>query len=86
MEAEQEPVCEQAGRAWNKKMDTALVELGFQSLHSDSCVYMKKDGSAVMYLLVYVDDLLLVTNDTARLAATKAALRSRFDVKDLGEA
>ena len=36
----------QAGRAWNKKMDTALVELGFQSLHSDSCVYIKRDGSA----------------------------------------
>jgi hypothetical protein len=76
----------QAGRAWNKKMDTALVELGFQSLHSDSCVYIKRDGSAVVYVLVYVDDLLLVTNDTAQLTATKAALSSRFDMKDMGEA
>ena len=40
----------------------------------------------VMLLLVYVDDLLLVTNDTAQLAATKAALSSRFDMKDMGEA
>jgi hypothetical protein len=76
----------QAGRAWNKKMDQALIELGFKPLQTDSCVYVKRSGSSVMYLLVYVDDLLLVTNDTAQLAATKAALSSRFDMKDMGEA
>jgi hypothetical protein len=76
----------QAGRAWNKKMHTALVELSFTSLHSDSCVYIQRNSGAVMYVLVYVDDLLLVTNDTARLTNTKAALSSRFDMKDMGEA
>ena len=76
----------QAGRAWNKKMDAALVELGYKPLHSDSCVYIKQDGDSVMYLLVYVDDLLLVTNDTAQLTAIKAALSRRFDMKDMGEA
>ena len=76
----------QAGRAWNKKMDAALVELGYKPLHSDSCVYVKQDGDSVMYLLVYVDDLLLVTNDTAQLTAIKAALSRRFDMKDMGEA
>ena len=76
----------QAGRAWNQKIHTALVELGFTSLHSDSCVYVKRDGSTVMYVLVYVDDLLLVTNDMAQLTATKTALSGRFDMKDMGEA
>ena len=76
----------QAGRAWNKKMDTALVELGFPSLHSDCCVYIKRIGSTVILVLVYVDDLILVTNDTADLTATKAALSVRFDMKDMGEA
>ena len=76
----------QAGRAWNKKMDAALVELGFRSLHSDSCVYVRRDGSSVLFVLVYVDDLLLVANNAAQLANTKAALSSRFDMKDMGKA
>ena len=76
----------QAGRAWYQKMDAALTELGFTSLQSDSCVYIKREDNAVIYVLVYVDDLLLVTNDTSQLVATKDALATRFDMKDLGEA
>ncbi len=40
----------------------------------------------MLYLLVYVDDLLLVANDTAQLASVKAQLSSRFEMKDMGEA
>ena len=76
----------QAGRAWNHKIHAALLDLDFASLHSDSCVYVKRDGGNVIYVLVYVDDLLLATNDMAQLNATKAALSSRFDMKDMGEA
>ena len=76
----------QAGRAWNKKMDAALVELAFKPLQSDSCVYVHRDGNAAMFLLLYVDDLLLVTNDTTLLSSTKKALSARFDMKDMGEA
>ena len=41
----------QAGRAWNKKMDVALVELGFHALRSDCCVYIKRAGSTVVFVL-----------------------------------
>ena len=76
----------QAGRAWNKKMDAALVELAFKPLQSDSCVYVHRDGNTVMFILLYVDDLLLVTNDTTLLSSTKKALCARFDMKDMGAA
>ena len=39
-----------------------------------------------MYLLVYVDDLLLVASDVDQLASVKARLGSCFDMKDMGEA
>ena len=76
----------QAGRAWNKKMDAALIDMGFQPTHSDSCVYVKRDGDTVMFLLVYVDDLLLVSSDAGQLESVKAALQGRFEMKDMGEA
>jgi transposase InsO family protein len=76
----------QAGRAWNKTMDAALIGMGFRPTHSDSCVYVMRDDSSVMYLLVYVDDLLLVASDSAQLTSVKAQLSSRFEMKDMGEA
>jgi transposase InsO family protein len=76
----------QAGRAWNKKMDAALIELGLRPTHSDSCVYVMRQDDTVMFLLVYVDDLLLVTNHMGQLKSIKAALHSRFEMKDMGEA
>ena len=76
----------QAGRAWNKTMDAALINMGFRPTHSDSCVYVMRDDDSVMYLLVYVDDLLLVASDADQLASVKAQLSSRFEMKDMGEA
>jgi hypothetical protein len=49
-------------------------------------VYIKRTGSIVILVLVYVDDLLLVANDTAALTTTKMDLCGRFDMKDMGEA
>ena len=39
-----------------------------------------------MFLLVYVDDLLLVASDASQLESVKAALQGRFEMKDMGEA
>ena len=63
----------------------------WSSLASSHCTAtavctLKRTGSTVILVLVYVDDLLLVANDTALLAATKVALGGRFDMKDMGEA
>ena len=46
---------------------------------------MKVSGSKYIFLVLYVDDILLVTNDTNLLVETKQLLFSRFDMKDLGE-
>ena len=42
--------------------------------------------SPPMILVLYVDDILLTTNDTDMLVETKQLLFSHFDMKDLGEA
>ena len=76
----------QAGRAWNKKMDAALIDMGFRPTRSDSCVYVKRHDDTVMFLLVYFDDLLLVASDASQLESVKAALQGRFEMKDMGEA
>ena len=47
---------------------------------------MKVSWSKYIFLVLYVDDILFVANDTDMLVETKQLLFSRFDMKDLGEA
>ena len=52
----------------------------------ESCVYKKTSGSAIIFLVLYVDDILLIGNDIPMLQSVKTWLSSKFSMKDLGEA
>ena len=47
---------------------------------------MKFNVSKYIFLVLYVDDILLTTNDTDLLVETKQLLFIHFDIKDLGKA
>ena len=47
---------------------------------------MNVSGRKLKFLVLYVDDILLVANDTDMLVETKQLFLSHFDMKDLGEA
>ncbi|KAL0361330.1 UNVERIFIED_CONTAM: Retrovirus-related Pol polyprotein from transposon RE1 [Sesamum radiatum] len=51
----------------------------------DPCIYKKISGSSLAYLMLYVDDILLIGNDVKMLGDTKAWLSTKFSKKDLGE-
>jgi hypothetical protein len=76
----------QAGRAWYKKIDAALNDLGLKPTMSDNCIYVLHETPTTVYGLLYVDDLLLISNVLSRLQSIKAELSKRFEMKDLGEA
>jgi hypothetical protein len=52
----------------------------------DECVYHKFIGSKCIFLVLYVDDILLATNDIGLLHETKRFLSNKFEMKDLGDA
>jgi len=52
----------------------------------DDCVYHKFKGSKFIFLILYVDDILLATNDIGILHETKKFLSKNFEMKDLGDA
>ncbi|KAL0454912.1 UNVERIFIED_CONTAM: Retrovirus-related Pol polyprotein from transposon TNT 1-94 [Sesamum latifolium] len=52
----------------------------------DPCIYKKINGSSVAYLVLYVDDILLIENDVKMLRDTKIWLSIQFSMKDMGEA
>jgi hypothetical protein len=50
------------------------------------CVYKKDSGSVVVFLVLFVDDILLIGNDISMMEAIKFSLVKSFSMKDLGEA
>ncbi|KAL0324648.1 UNVERIFIED_CONTAM: Retrovirus-related Pol polyprotein from transposon RE1 [Sesamum calycinum] len=57
-----------------------------QKNNFDPCVYKKVSESSIAFLVLYVDDILLIGNDVKMLGNTKAWLSTQFSMKDLGEA
>ena len=77
----------QAHRQWHAKVDDFLIgELGFKTSRSDPCLYIKRIGSTIMLIALYVDDLLLAGSDIDAITWMKGELNKRFEMKDLGEA
>jgi hypothetical protein len=75
----------QASRSWNIRFDEVVKGFGFIKNEDEPCVYKKASGSALVFLVLYVDDILLIGNDIPMLEAVKTLLRRSFLMKDLGE-
>ena len=52
----------------------------------DHCVYVKKTTMGIIFLTLYVDDILLAGNNMEIIQITKQWLSSVFEIKDMGEA
>ncbi|KAJ9545670.1 hypothetical protein OSB04_025377 [Centaurea solstitialis] len=76
----------QASRSWNLHFDERIKEFGFAKSEFELCVYTKFSGSIVTFLVLYVDDILLIGNDVPTLQSVKEWLSKCFQMKDLGEA
>ncbi|GJW84650.1 retrotransposon protein, putative, ty1-copia subclass [Tanacetum coccineum] len=76
----------QASRQWNKQFDDEIKKFGFTQNRDEPCVYLKAKGSIVTFLILYVDDILIMGNHIPMLQDVKSCLRRCFAMKDLGEA
>ncbi|KAJ9557165.1 hypothetical protein OSB04_011779 [Centaurea solstitialis] len=63
-----------------------IKEFGFSQIKDESCVYVKASGSNVVFLVLYVDDILLIGNNVPMLQDVKIWLGKCFAMKDLGNA
>ncbi|GJW50818.1 retrotransposon protein, putative, ty1-copia subclass [Tanacetum coccineum] len=76
----------QASRQCNKRFDDEIKKFSFSQNHDEPCVYMKASGSYVTFLILYVDDILIMGNNIPMLQDLKSYLGRCFTMKDLGEA
>ena len=75
----------QASRSWNMRFDEAIRSYEIIKNEDKSCVYKKISGRAINFVVLYVDDILLIGNDVGMLSSMKAWFSKNFSMKDLGE-
>ena len=77
----------QAPRKWYKKFDNFIQSVGFSKSDEDRCLFPKtaQDGSPI-FLIIYVDDMLLSDRHDKELTKLVRKLRLKFAMKDLGPA
>jgi hypothetical protein len=76
----------QAPRAWYAKLKMELEKLGFKESVADAGLFILDKGDHKVFLMVYVDDMLIASRELSSVVAVKELLGSVFDVHDLGEA
>jgi hypothetical protein len=77
----------QAPRCWNKVLDDFCTKrLGFYKCQKDHATYSRGTGRRQVYIGVYVDDLLIMSEDLEEIRKVKRELSKRFDMQDFGDA
>ncbi len=76
----------QAPRAWHTRLKKELEDIGFAASEADPGLYTKKTKTDQVYLLVYVDDILIAAKDIKLVEETKTALLTSFEARDMGDA
>ena len=76
----------QSPRQWYKRFDTFMLSQGFKRSNYDSCVYLKTVKGSTIYLLLYVDDMLIAAKSMSEINELKKQLSNEFEMKDFGAA
>lgn len=74
----------QVPKQWHQKFDFVILSNVFTHNSCDKCLYTKVQKNIVIFLCLYVDDMLIINNNIDGILETKKFLTSIFKMKDLG--
>ena len=71
-------------RAWFDRFTSQLLHLGFEASMVDSSLFVFDSHQTIIYLLVYVDDIIITGNYSSQVSHLVITLSKAFEPKDLG--
>lgn len=75
----------QAPRAWYSRLSSKLQALGFKSSKADTSLFFYNSGGVTVFILVYVDDIIVASSHQEAVSALLKDLSKDFALKDLGD-
>ncbi|KAJ9672029.1 hypothetical protein PVL29_025601 [Vitis rotundifolia] len=73
----------QAPRAWYHELRQFLLQFGFINSIADTSLFIFNNRGTILYLLVYVDDIIITGNTVEAAQTFIQQLSQRFSLKDL---
>ncbi|KAJ0587122.1 putative RNA-directed DNA polymerase [Helianthus annuus] len=74
----------QAPRKWNERLTSVLIKNGYVQSKCDHSLFMMSKSEITVFLLVYVDDIVITGNSEVEIKRIKHILHETFRIKDLG--
>jgi hypothetical protein len=74
----------QAPRAWFSRLSKKLIDLGFSPSKADVSLFILNKGGLQIYILIYVDDIIIISSSSSTVDNLLSQLRADFAIKDLG--
>lgn len=75
----------QAARVWNKRIDEVLKRMKFAPSTADPCLYVRCEGKQYVFLLIYVDDVIVICNVEEEFKAVVDGLQQQFKLSVMGD-
>jgi hypothetical protein len=75
----------QAPRAWFSRLSSTLIKLGVQASKADASLFIFNHDNLQIYILIYMDDIIIVSSSSSATDKLLQWLRLEFAVKDLGQ-
>jgi hypothetical protein len=75
----------QASRAWFSRLSNKLLQIGFMGSKADTSLFIYRTKTVTIYLLIYVDDIIITASDPAAITELLKLLSVDFAVKELGD-
>lgn len=75
-----------AGRRWYQKLTDFLLTVDFTASEVDPCVFVLRKGDSILIIGIWVDDIIVLSNDPLLEQCVRVQLETKFEIKDLGNA
>ena len=74
----------QAPRAWYSRIDSYLLENGFDKCEGEPTIYIKEKDGKILIVVLYVDDFIFRSNDYCLIVSFKTVMKEEFEITDMG--
>ena len=75
----------QAAKNWYQELSNFLIQQGFEKSKLDYCLFLKNKEDEKLYVLTWVDDLVIAGNSQTEIDKLKSSLESKFKMNDRGD-